>query len=429
MSTEARTEEGLQRAWQAVQAQVRPFTWPFLPLASDAQVRKAVKGRAGKKLGTFSFCHFLRSTTQAKHARRYIRAFLACDFTHPLAQDSTGRLWSALCTTREWLVAVLDDCRFTHHPSLRNQFCTQGTCALTMQRCHDLDALWRLVRDQWANEVLKRPVRPSSVLGNAFIAQALVPWVHRVAPCFPQGLGLYRRWNQSEWVEVEVTTVLDPEKWEWHERKPYWNLTDPQAPAHKGFARLQISLTAPEGLRFSVWTRPSGSHREFHHDIDLSKQLHHQNGPLSWPKPPTDVLSPSWETLQTEHRASWSRFLNWPFPLSWNGLFLGRAANRRYTPGSLLNYVSRVLKTEDAWASSWAGAQGFRDWVCRARKAQVPQRWPWMWRAFLLGTLRDRKSTRLNSSHQIISYAVFCLKKKKKTKRQNRYAIKKDIKN
>src|SRR5258708_10994732 len=30
----------------------------------------------------------------------------------------------------------------------------------------------------------------------------------------------------------------------------------------------------------------------------------------------------------------------------------------------------------------------------------------------------DRKSTRLNSSHQIISYAVFCLKKKKNKKRQ-----------
>src|SRR5690242_21633384 len=28
----------------------------------------------------------------------------------------------------------------------------------------------------------------------------------------------------------------------------------------------------------------------------------------------------------------------------------------------------------------------------------------------------DRKSTRLNSSHMSISYAVFCLKKKKKTK-------------
>src|SRR5438067_10066961 len=32
---------------------------------------------------------------------------------------------------------------------------------------------------------------------------------------------------------------------------------------------------------------------------------------------------------------------------------------------------------------------------------------------------RDRKSTRLNSSHVSISYAVFCLKKKKKTKTQH----------
>src|SRR5947208_12089610 len=34
---------------------------------------------------------------------------------------------------------------------------------------------------------------------------------------------------------------------------------------------------------------------------------------------------------------------------------------------------------------------------------------------------RDRKSTRLNSSHQIISYAVFCLKKK--NKKQSRKEI------
>src|SRR5256885_3478523 len=33
--------------------------------------------------------------------------------------------------------------------------------------------------------------------------------------------------------------------------------------------------------------------------------------------------------------------------------------------------------------------------------------------AFRAG-IRDRKSTRLNSSHLVISYAVFCLKKKKK---------------
>src|SRR5438552_9222718 len=30
-----------------------------------------------------------------------------------------------------------------------------------------------------------------------------------------------------------------------------------------------------------------------------------------------------------------------------------------------------------------------------------------------INIISDRKSTRLNSSHQIISYAVFCLKKKK----------------
>src|SRR5438552_8337135 len=42
--------------------------------------------------------------------------------------------------------------------------------------------------------------------------------------------------------------------------------------------------------------------------------------------------------------------------------------------------------------------------VSRAEKAQIIHR-------------QDRKSTRLNSSHQIISYAVFCLKKKKKQKK------------
>src|SRR2546430_13154153 len=34
-------------------------------------------------------------------------------------------------------------------------------------------------------------------------------------------------------------------------------------------------------------------------------------------------------------------------------------------------------------------------------------------RAFVTRKCRDRKSTRLNSSHSQISYAVFCLKKKK----------------
>src|SRR5216683_4091619 len=38
---------------------------------------------------------------------------------------------------------------------------------------------------------------------------------------------------------------------------------------------------------------------------------------------------------------------------------------------------------------------------------------------------RDRKSTRLNSSHDQISYAVFCLKKKKKTHHTHSQTIKK----
>src|SRR5438552_11109952 len=47
-------------------------------------------------------------------------------------------------------------------------------------------------------------------------------------------------------------------------------------------------------------------------------------------------------------------------------------------------------------------------WQCEVRRLLV------LALSFIsfLGTL-DRKSTRLNSSHQIISYAVFCLKKKK----------------
>src|SRR6266536_3944244 len=40
---------------------------------------------------------------------------------------------------------------------------------------------------------------------------------------------------------------------------------------------------------------------------------------------------------------------------------------------------------------------------------------------------RDRKSTRLNSSHEWISYAVFCLKKKKKPLQPD-YSLKKKIK-
>src|SRR5712675_3062034 len=45
--------------------------------------------------------------------------------------------------------------------------------------------------------------------------------------------------------------------------------------------------------------------------------------------------------------------------------------------------------------------------------------------AFRVARLRDRKSTRLNSSHGYISYAVFCLKKKKKQHKKKKLQKKK----
>src|SRR2546426_1896802 len=43
----------------------------------------------------------------------------------------------------------------------------------------------------------------------------------------------------------------------------------------------------------------------------------------------------------------------------------------------------------------------------------LPETLEWLCKAKALEKERDRKSTRLNSSHLVISYAVFCLKKKK----------------
>src|SRR5436305_9847330 len=54
-----------------------------------------------------------------------------------------------------------------------------------------------------------------------------------------------------------------------------------------------------------------------------------------------------------------------------------------------------------------------RSWYTRRRRFVRPRMW----------NQEDRKSTRLNSSHVRISYAVFCLKKKKKQIRKTLYFL------
>src|SRR3989475_3924317 len=67
--------------------------------------------------------------------------------------------------------------------------------------------------------------------------------------------------------------------------------------------------------------------------------------------------------------------------------------------------VARLTHTQSAFGAEY---DSLSDMVCfGAAPALVMYEWA-------LKDLGDRKSTRLNSSHSQISYAVFCLKKKKK---------------
>src|SRR6266567_8153675 len=75
-----------------------------------------------------------------------------------------------------------------------------------------------------------------------------------------------------------------------------------------------------------------------------------------------------------------------------------------------------TLSLHDALPISPGARQGG---VPRARDSRPPRRLP---------AGRDRKSTRLNSSHSQTSYAVFCLKKKKKNTKQHNKSKKKQNK-
>src|SRR2546429_5119289 len=59
----------------------------------------------------------------------------------------------------------------------------------------------------------------------------------------------------------------------------------------------------------------------------------------------------------------------------------------------------------------------------RIFEARTLTGWRRMRALVALGQTRDRKSTRLNSSHGYISYAVFCLKKKKNIARLQSHIV------
>src|SRR5207253_9164550 len=82
-------------------------------------------------------------------------------------------------------------------------------------------------------------------------------------------------------------------------------------------------------------------------------------------------------------------------PISTPPRSYGHVAFLRLSHGRLLR---TLVEDRQACANLQAAQDLLRQLVPAGRKREIP----------------DRKSTRLNSSHVAISYAVFCLKKKKK---------------
>src|SRR5690554_7598226 len=87
--------------------------------------------------------------------------------------------------------------------------------------------------------------------------------------------------------------------------------------------------------------------------------------------------------------------------------------NRRYAPDLFLPII-----TQDFSPGTREGPMGLSEGLRgpgRAWDSEEPTAAPTHQLRLLVLLSSDRKSTRLNSSHVRISYAVFCLKKKKKS--------------
>src|SRR5207253_7631071 len=127
---------------------------------------------------------------------------------------------------------------------------------------------------------------------------------------------------------------------------------------------------------------------------------------------------PAWLclSLRTEIRSANLSLADSPVPVratrptrSWTvGHLLLDTLVRDFQPGVAPTLTSRVALEhrsdrgrEATWQHQWFSGTPSRSSTSRPEKTVCDQ-------------ARDRKSTRLNSSHVAISYAVFCLKKKKR---------------
>src|SRR5207249_10432163 len=91
------------------------------------------------------------------------------------------------------------------------------------------------------------------------------------------------------------------------------------------------------------------------------------------------------------------------------------SGGRRTVRGNCGGTKSIDIRLAKVPTHGWHVTFGFRERVRAAASAVLPS----PIKRSLKRLVRDRKSTRLNSSHVSISYAVFCLKKKKKESKQN----------
>src|SRR5205807_8861496 len=94
----------------------------------------------------------------------------------------------------------------------------------------------------------------------------------------------------------------------------------------------------------------------------------------------------------------------------------------RRPPRSTLFPYTTLFRSFARTSPATTARAGFATWPAKRSIGGAAAGLP---RASARGKNRlDRKSTRLNSSHLVISYAVFCLKKKKKKQIQHTHAIK-----